>query len=48
MHAPTPPEWEPLRRADEEAWARGLPNALDVPSAEPLPGGLPPLAIGRE
>jgi uncharacterized protein with NAD-binding domain and iron-sulfur cluster len=26
-----PPEWEPFRRADEEAWRLGLPNALDTP-----------------
>ena len=27
-----PPEWEPFRAADREAYARGLPNALDVPA----------------
>jgi uncharacterized protein with NAD-binding domain and iron-sulfur cluster len=27
-----PPEWEPFRRADEEAWRAGLPNALDGPA----------------
>jgi uncharacterized protein with NAD-binding domain and iron-sulfur cluster len=30
-----PPEWEPFRKADEQAYARGLPNALDAP---PPPG----------
>lgn len=30
-----PPEWEPFRRADAEAYARGLPNPLDIP---PPPG----------
>jgi uncharacterized protein with NAD-binding domain and iron-sulfur cluster len=27
-----PPEWEPLRRADELAWARGQRNAFDAPA----------------
>jgi uncharacterized protein with NAD-binding domain and iron-sulfur cluster len=30
-----PPEWEPFRAADEEAYRRGLPHALDVRT--PLP-----------
>jgi uncharacterized protein with NAD-binding domain and iron-sulfur cluster len=32
-----PPELEPFRRADEELWRQGRPNALDVP---PPPGSL--------
>jgi uncharacterized protein with NAD-binding domain and iron-sulfur cluster len=32
-----PPEWEPFRRADEQAYAHGLPNALDTPPPPSLP-----------
>jgi hypothetical protein len=34
-----PPEWEPFRRADEEAYARGLPNPLDVSPPPNLASG---------
>jgi hypothetical protein len=27
---PRPPEWEPLKRIDEERWRRGLPNLFDT------------------
>jgi hypothetical protein len=31
----TPPENEPLKRADEERWKTGLPHALDTPWLSP-------------
>jgi uncharacterized protein with NAD-binding domain and iron-sulfur cluster len=31
-----PPEWEPFRAADAQAYARGLPNALDAPAPPAL------------
>lgn len=48
-HAPVhrlyqPPEWEPLRAADEEAYRRGLPHPLDAPAPGP---GLPDLPLLR-
>jgi uncharacterized protein with NAD-binding domain and iron-sulfur cluster len=37
-----PPEWEPFRRADEQAYAHGLPNPLDAPAPTGIPLPRPP------
>jgi uncharacterized protein with NAD-binding domain and iron-sulfur cluster len=44
----TPPEWEPFRKADEQAYARGLPNVFEIPPPPGLSNVLPPprLTIG--